>query len=220
MKIKLTVLFGIFTVLVSTITDEAQDLNSPAMIWGKTTNIMVADTFVSGIIGTLNLIPVSVRAGIGVPNSNGAIILSLHDKVIYPAFTGYELVSAGVSNKFIGFFLPKRGEQFVLTMTDSNGVAVPKTKEGSDIGKPDSLKPKTSYHLIFLKRGYDYFSSPMRLGIDDLHLNQLDPTKYFHLEKSGTYKLTFVQRLYVVDTNSYLKAVTLPPVTVDVRVEK
>ena len=49
---------------------------------------------------------------------------------------------------------------------------------------------------------------------------ELNPARYFIIEKPGLYKLTVIQRLYVADTNSYLKTITLPPVTVDVRVEK
>jgi hypothetical protein len=33
------------------------------------------------------------------------------------------------------------------------------------------------------------------------------------------YKLTLVQYMYIVDNNAYLKAIELPPVTIDVRVE-
>jgi hypothetical protein len=50
-------------------------------------------------------------------------------------------------------------------------------------------------------------------------MNDLDPTKYFKITKQGLYKLTVTQRLYVMDTNTYLKAITLPPVSVKVRVE-
>ena len=48
----------------------------------------------------------------------------------------------------------------------------------------------------------------------------LDPTAYFVLEEPGLYRLTIAQRLYVADTNSCVKAITLPPVAVNVSVQK
>lgn len=222
MKTRTAIFVGIFAALAMTIKSEAQSVENPKIIWGETTNIMVGNVYVSGNIGHLNLIPASMRAGIGIPDSNGVIVISLHNKITYPAYRAYELVptNSATSNKPIDVFLPKRGEQFTLTLTDTTGAAVPKTADGLTIGKPDSLKAKTLYFLILQKGGYGYFSSPMWPGIDDPHLERLDPTKYFAIEKPGLYKLTMVQRLYVVDTNAFLEAITLPPVTVNVQVEK
>lgn len=50
-------------------------------------------------------------------------------------------------------------------------------------------------------------------------MSDLDPTRYFRIKQPGLYRLTVTQRIYIVDTNTYLKAITLPPVTVAVRVE-
>jgi len=41
----------------------------------------------------------------------------------------------------------------------------------------------------------------------------------FIVKITGLYKLTVSERLYVVDTNRCLKALALPPVTVDVKVK-
>lgn len=199
-----------------------RDPNNSKMIFGDTTNVLMGNLRVPGgtITHWLDLVPAVFRAVIDVPNTNGVVILSLSNKIPYPALRGYELISSPIivnSNSFVEAYLPRLGEEFVLTMTDTNGVTVPKTTEGKTIGKPDSLKPGTNFTEARRKH---YFGSPMWPGLEGIPLQWLDPAKYFVLEKPGLYKMTFVQRLYIVDSNLCLKSISLPPVKVDVRVEK
>ncbi len=99
-------------------------------------------------------------------------------------------------------------------MTDANGKAVPKTAEGRDLGQKGL--PAKVYWSHWERYGYHGVDL---LPHEDCKLYPLDPTKYFMIEQPGFYKLTLAQRLYVVDTNTYLKTISLPPVTIDVKVE-
>lgn len=189
------------------------------IIAGETTNIMVGDAYVSGVIHKLSLVPISLRAVIGIFGNETNITISLHKKnAVTPVARGYELIqnSPGATNKVIVTFLPRLGEQFELTMTDAHGVVVPKTSLAETIGKSDSLKPNTPAGMA---RRNNYFYIPQWADLPDSHWESLDPTKYFALEKPGAYKLVFVQRIYVEDEKTCLKSITLPAVTVNVRVE-
>jgi hypothetical protein len=121
-------------------------------------------------------------------------------------------------------------------MTDTNGIPVPKTTLGLAFWQPLALKPNTGWRRFMINNHARIGLSPK--GVKEIpfldligsHLPltpenmaeawELNPARYFLLEKPGLYKLTVTQRLYIADTNTYLKVITLPPVTVGVRVEE
>ncbi len=152
-----------------------------------------------------------------------------------------DLINTGTvpANDVIWMDLPPAKERLQLSMTDSSGAYVPKTPEGLSLGQPFSLKPKTGW--MELPREGSGHRGMMALmpvpglnscGVDDWpnatfpsqeelkRGKELDPSRYFILTNTGFYKLTATLSIYVEDTNTCLKPVTLPPVTVDVRVKK
>jgi len=182
-----------------------QDLDNPKMLWGELTNLITGNTRISGTFSTLPPLKFSFRSGINV--NNGLIIVSLKTKrVVNPAYRAIE----NFTTNLITAYLPEYNERFAVTLIDVNGVAVQKTKEGLSIGESPSLKPNTQQFQA---------KHNLPLWPKSIFMQELDPVKYFVIEKPGLYKLTLTQRLYVVKTNTFLETITLPPVTVDVRVE-
>jgi hypothetical protein len=194
------------------------------MTWGETTNFMRADP--GG-----KFMPTTLKVGIRATNS--MIVLSGQPlKLVYPAsvyiksvlgrpvWTYPETNVGGVpsrnvdSSNWVSFmYLPLENDRLAVEMTDADGKPVPKTSEGAGLGQTGL--PAKVYWRHWGRYGYHGVDL---LPHEDHELYPLDPTKYFMIENPGLYKLTLVQRLYVVDTNTYLKAITLPPVTVDVKV--
>jgi len=133
-------------------------------------------------------------------------------------------------------YLPPVGERLVLSMTDTNNVPVQKTSRGVSMDAPSNLKSMTSVfsyergdhqRLAILPGGIvdiPFFDRPRSTDFvshhDDIETLDLNPGKYFILNQPGLFKLTVTQRLYIVDTNLYLEAVTLPPVSINVQVSK
>ena len=212
---------------------------NPKMIWSETTNFITGNPFSSA--GNI-LIPMSTSLSLGFNARDGLIILTGKPlKVSSPpsylyVFTHSHRVFAGV---------PPFNQSVILSMTDSNGISLPKTVKGLDLGQPLTLKPKTDW---FLWAGnnrnpwlIDFNTAPhqlITLGNYSWHTNSeqianspgnkwnvwwlghvIEPAEYFSIKVPGLYKLTIAVRLYVVNTNTYLKPITLPPVTVPVRVE-
>jgi hypothetical protein len=112
-------------------------------------------------------------------------------------------------------YLPPMDQRVNMTMTDAAGVDVPKTSEGLKLGKKPILK-RSALSFRWDKYGCQ---SIVLWPKADSELYPIDPAKYFAIERPGLYKLTLVQYMYIVDNNAYLKAIELPPVTIDVRVE-
>lgn len=187
----------------------AYDEWNPKITWGEATNFWTGDP--SGKY----LFIATFKAGIYVKNS--VIVLSGNPpKVVSPVEIGFANISAIQTNyDHIDCTLPRTNEWLNLSMVDSSGVPIPKTAEGLALGQPPSLKP----HTLWRHWGRYGYAAPMFPNEIDMGYD-FDPTKYFILKQPGLYKLTIVQRLYVDDTNQFLKAITLPPVSVDVRVEK
>lgn len=139
------------------------------------------------------------------------------------------------STNWVFAFMPPVSERFEIAMTDKNGRPVPKTPAGLALGQPPTLKPNTKW-FRFARNNHTRFGL-LPKQVDEVELSDpagpgvsltpenvaktrgLDPTAYFVLEEPGLYRLTVAQRLYVADTNLCLKVVTLPPVSVDVRVQ-
>jgi len=193
-------------------TFDEKTLDNPKMIWGETTNFLTGENHFTGIVRDgqpLKPVLTAIRGGIWV--SNGLIILSGRPlKVLHMSYKGFE----NVSTNTIDAFLPTFNERFAVTMFDTNGILVPKSRAGLSLGQSPSLKFNTAWH--HWKR-YSYMSA--HLWPKSILMYELDPTKYFVIKKPGLYKLTVIQNLYVVNTNGYLERITLPPVTTDVMVE-
>jgi hypothetical protein len=126
----------------------------------------------------------------------------------------------GVNTNFdptnrIWTFIPPANECIALSMSDASGGLLPKTAEGLNLGQPPSLD-RSARNFQWDKYGCE---CAVLLPDHDFELYSLDPTKYFDIKNPGRYKLTLVQRIYVIDTNANLKPVELPPVSVDVEVQ-
>jgi hypothetical protein len=214
--------------------EECYNQANPKMVWGSITNFVRGDP-------TGKPLQTELRSGINV--SNGIIVISGKPlEVVRPVYLCIEnclgpsffipTYSQGVpttrvdSTNVVWAFLPAFNERLVLTLTDTNGAVVPKTSAGMSLGKPPSVKPYTRW-FRWGNDGYKLFTLfpkgvieiPFPYIGDNVRELECDPTKYFDIKMPGFYKLTVIQRLYVVDTNTYLTTITLPPVTVDVRVE-
>ena len=206
---------------------EAQSINvNPKTFWGDMTNFLRGDHF-----GGKSL-PTILRSAINV--NNGVIIISGNPlKTIDPAelciknIIGSLTTNSSISmSNIVLAYMPPFNEALVLAMTDSNNVPVPNTREGLLLGSPLDLKPNTRW--INLPRAGSGQPGAMSLWPGEQQgiwsptwpkeCREFDPLYFFKIKKPGLYKLTVMLRLYVEDTNTYLKAIALPPVTVDVLV--
>lgn len=134
-------------------------------------------------------------------------------------------------NTVTWIYLPPTNGWLFLEMTDSKGDPVPKTSVGLALDTQINLKPNTSRWSLPFK-GTRNPSFPADVAkwkevslFPNEHIaitssSELDPSRYFVLGDSGPYKLTATLCVYVQNTNTYLKPIMLPPVRVDVRVEK
>ena len=229
----------------STSIDGVPDYNPP-VIWGGETNFLRGAMATGQPLETSIRVGIQVVGGeivlSGQPlklNHPAYIGLeNLHTNA-YPKPD--DLINTGVvpANDVIWMDLPPAKERLQLSMTDSSGVDVPKTPEGLSLGQPFSLKPKAGWSQFqpqgtgrrgmmalmpvpgLSSCGVDDWPNATFPSQEDLERGkELDPSRYFILTNMGLYKLTATLSIYVEDTNTCLKAVTLPPVTVDVRVEK
>ncbi len=199
---------------------------NPKMAWGDATNFVIGDTGFSGLVPkTLKPLTTSLRAGIDA--RDGVIVLSGQPlKVQRP--TDLYLFTDSIE-VWIG--IPPFNESVIASMTDSNGVPVPRTPKGLALGQPLTLKPETTWTRWGMNNRNPWvkvFSiascqvMTVGTGLEKLTSSGylvLDPAQYFSIENPGLYKLTVTLRLYVVETNTFLKPITLPPVSVDVRVD-
>ena len=216
--------------------------DNPSVIWGSETN------FLRGAMVTGEPLATSVRVGIRV--SGGEIVLSGQPlKLDHQACIGLEDLNTNAypqpedsvvpAYDVIWMDLPPAKERLQLSMTDSSGADVPKTPEGLSLGQPFSLKPKAGWMelpregsgrrgIMALMPGPgfipcwvdDWPKSTFPTQEELERAKELDPSRYFIITNMGLYKLTATLSIYVEDTNTCLKPVTLPPVTVNVRVEK
>lgn len=209
------------------VTNAAMELMraNPKIVWGETTNFVTGNIYTNFIVKPLKPLPTSLRAGIDA--RDGVIILSGQPlKVSNPA--GFHVFTDSIQ-AWAG--IPPFNESVILSMTDSNGMPVPKTVKGLALGQALTLKPETrwmtwdmnnrnpwfkiystaDFELMKIGTGQEKYASPGYFVVN--------PTQYFSIKTPGLYKLTVTLRLYVVDTNTYLKSITLPPVTVPVRLE-
>jgi hypothetical protein len=207
---------------------------NPQMIWGDATNFLGAEIHGRPLQAAL-------RSGISV--SNGIITLSGHPlEVVSPARFCFDHCSGPLFwpatneghgyaihldiTNYVNGYLPSLNERFDMVMTNADGAPVPKTPEGRRFGRSLSLEPNAMWPVNSVAhQGFDLLPrgvlpvpfSEFNQGIPGE--NDLDPTKYFKVVKRGLYKLTITQRVYIFGTNNYVKAITLPPVTVPVRVQ-
>lgn len=191
----------------------------PRMIWGQTTN------FIGGEPGN-NLMPLSLSLRAGVDAREGVVVLSGQ-----PLKTlNYATLNVFTDSPQVWVGVPPFHESVILSMTGSNGVAVPKTAKGASLGQPLTLKPATTWFRWAGNRRNPWFKVYSTEGSIEMIILAdqekyathgffvVDPTEYFSIKNPGLYQLTVTLRLYVVDTNAYLKPITLPPVTVPMHV--
>lgn len=196
---------------------------NPKMIWAGATNFIGGNPFSPGG-NTLAPLSLSLRAGLDV--KDGVIVLSGKPfKILYPAdihiFTDSLQAWVGV---------PPFNQSVILSMSDSNNVPLSKTAKGDSLGQPLTLKPKTTWFdwtannrnpsfKVFREASYELMTIGVPQNVTGQYFKLDDPAEYFLIKSPGLYRLTIAFRLYVVDTNAYLKPLTLPPLVVPVRVE-
>ena len=186
------------------------DVDEARMLWGEITNVIVGNDRISGTFS--NLPPVNALFRSGIEASNGLISVSLTKNV---AVSKSYMAIENVTTNLIIVFLPEYNQRFSVVLTDTNGASVERTSEGHSVGQTPNVNPiigesqarRNGYHLL-------------PLWPNDIFEQEINPLRYFVLKEPGDYKLTLTQRLYVEDTNTFLKVITLPPISVDVRVEK
>lgn len=200
---------------------------NPNVLWGGRTNVVIGDLASSGG-NTLKPLPTSLWAGVNA--KNGEIVFSDQPmQVLSPATVGVFTPAT----KVLRPCLPPLDQSVILSMSDSNSVPVPKTANGLALGQPLTLKPKTTFFQWAGNNRNPWLACLNTADYDVMTIGTskrktiwggqdfvLDPVQYFRITNCGLYKLTITLRLYVVDTNTYLKLITLPPVTVPIRVEK
>lgn len=204
-------------------------IENPGIVWGHATNFLRGSA--SG-----ECLPTSLRIGVSV--TNGVIVLS--GKPLKPRYPARVFIQNHSGPPFWTFpakhdkgptarvipttnwvfaYMPPIDQSLVVTMTDTNGVAVPKTPAGLATGRQPILKPKVTWYR-FTRNNHNRFGLLPMEDYENLGLNPLNPAKYFELESPGAYRLTLALRIFVMETNSFMRTVTLPPATVDVLVEK
>jgi len=221
---------------------------NPKMIWGEVTNFFRGDRFGGVPLPTALRSAINVKNGVIVLSGDPLKVVNSVELYIeniagplYESPTAYvqgvPTFEASPTNVVIAC-MPPLDERLALTLTDTNGLPVTKTSEGRALNRPSSLKGKTRWsdlpragtgrrgmfsifpRQLFQMAFSDKIGAGVRLSGQELERAwDFDPTRYFEIEKPGLYKLTIVQRINIEDTNSYLKTISLPQLTVNVRVE-
>jgi len=221
---------------------------NPKMVWGEVTNFFRGDHFGGEPLPTALRSAIDVKNGVIVLSGHPLKVVNpVHFYIenlagpLYSSPTAYVqgVPSFSVSpTNVVLACMPPFDERLALTLTDSNGIPVTKTSEERALNRPSSLKGKTRWtdlpragtgrrgvFSIFPRELFQMaFSDKIGAGVklSDQEAERawdFDPTRYFEIEKPGQYKLTVVQRINIEDTNTYLKTIALPQVTVDVRVD-
>jgi hypothetical protein len=222
---------------------------NPKMIWGEATNFLRGDRTGGKPLATSLRSAINVSNGVFVLSGHLLKVVDpAHlyiENCMGPLYRsptrsdqGVPAFSVAASN-VVWAYMPTLNERLALTLTDANGELVPKTPQGQALGQTPSLKPNTRWtdlpragttrrgaFAIFPRQLFEMaFSDKIGAGIqiqpeETAKMFDFDPTNYFTILKPGLYKLEVIQRLYIEDTNRYLKAIDLPPVTADVRVDK
>lgn len=196
----------------------------PKMVFGGTTNFVRGDVNDHIVAHALKPLATSIRAEIGA--KDGIIHLSGQPlKVVKPAHL--YVVRASRSPHWIWVGVPPFKQSVNLSMTNAGGLPVERTTEGADLGQPLTLQTGTAWIKWGGNNRNPWFVVPHELikfasGLEKNASGNyfvVDPTRYFSIKAPGVYKMTVTLRLYVVGTNTYLRPITLPPVTVPVRVE-
>jgi hypothetical protein len=202
---------------------ESYTVPDSQMVWGATTNLQVRAPF--------DTVPVSFKAGIR--SSNGIIVLSgsppkllapvsVYLENVYgrPFWTTPATTNNGVithetgKSEYVGFiFLPSENERLAIEMRNADGIAVPKTRAGVKLAFPKLGGHKWGHWDKDGRQGLALLSH------QDVELYPFDPATYFAIEKPGVYKLRLVQHLYIIGDNRLLEPISLPPVTVELKVE-
>jgi hypothetical protein len=112
------------------------------------------------------------------------------------------------TNDLHGLLLPASDQQFEISLYDLLGKEVPKTTYGKQQGKPLSLA------------GHVAGVTPMFLEAKDAaKCGRFNLNAYFEIMISGTYRLTYQQRLFQLGTNGIPEVISLPAVTAPVQIQ-
>lgn len=244
--ISATAVFGLFRASGEDLSTRASDETlyrraNPQMAWGAVTNFARTEPWATNL-------PTSMRLALDV-RSEGIIILSGQPlkpekpaRLLILNATGplSRLVNndtVNVDTNAVSVYLPPVQQRIELSMTDSEGAPVARTREGARLGAPLALREGTPFHEstremkrkrlfkagVFSRAFTDVpFAdeyAPSMTARETSETMQFDPTKYFVIKEPGLYKLTATVRFYVHGTNDLLQPIVLPPVEVDVRVE-
>ncbi len=205
-------------------TDEvAYNAANPKMIWSEPTNIFQECN------SRIN-ITVSVRGGIDA--SNGIIVLS--EKPLKCADDVRLCIENYSESNWFFAYMPPIYQCLELGLADSSGAPVAATPAGALFGQKQDVKPGTpkylysKFHLTpfaISPKGVrqlalsDSISDPHSRSFDQIQsLWRLDPSVYFDLNKTGEFKLTVIEKVYIFDSNSALRMVVLPPIAIPVGV--
>jgi hypothetical protein len=164
---------------------------------------------------------VSVAFKVGIFTSNRVIVLrgkppklSAPVEVYLENTHGKPYWSDSKSKIIAFFFLPPDDEKIAVEMKDAKDVPVPKTAKGASLTSPKLRGKKWRQDLR--KDGRKILGL---LPYQDEQISLLDPAEYFAIDKPGLYKLELVQHLYVIGNDGLLEPISLPPITINVRVE-
>ena len=130
------------------------------------------------------------------------------------------LTITNVSAGRVNFFFPPAGERDEFVVTGLQGDAVARTKVGYALGTPIT---NSVIHTWEANR-MGYARSWLGPGEGEYYentfggLNTLDLGKFFCLTNPGQYKLTRFAKVCFADTNGVLRTITLPPVSMPLRV--
>jgi hypothetical protein len=132
----------------------------------------------------------------------------------------------------IRFFWPPPWQRDEIAILDASGLPVPRTERGKLLGKPLPKQigiraidaQRQQYYLEQLgphsELDYQVVVGQYSQGTNKppVHETTLDLTRFFALTNPGCYTLTRQARVCFSDTNNVLRLVTLPAVTVPLRV--
>lgn len=134
------------------------------------------------------------------------------------------LAIGNVTSNQVDFIWPSPECYLSLTLVNSNGFQVKRTAEGEKLGTSinSTQLPKVTQ---FKKRGFSFgWLTPYENMFFNDHLHPLEhfnPARYFILTNCpGEYKMKAEMHVCFADTNGNLKFTTLPPLFVNVRVER
>jgi hypothetical protein len=166
----------------------------------------------------------SLRSGLCIEGTNRTLVMR-RSKLTREVF----FVMLSTSTNDVRYYRPRKASQRLqMELLDATGAAVPKTPAGKEFDRGSDVPPNTPARM-WQKKGL--MAENARAGKDAIYgwSSSTDPdhrldlaeslSSCFDLKHPGLYTLVTRQRIYVTDTNGFLKPVLFPPVKVPVLVE-